>query len=887
MRKLCISRQDRPADLARANPCLLLMLTTIVAFAAISGAGLVHAGNNQWTGNGPYGGQVTVLAVDPQAPNNLYAAGNSGVFKSTNGGTSWARASNGIIDPTVDALVIDPAQPNTLYAGSLQGGQLVKSTDSANSWTPSGPTLVVALAINPKSPATIYASRQQTGLSKSTDAGTNWTPIGVSTLPSFPTFTSIVVDPKTPSTLYAGEQSQGVFKSVDGGVTWAASNMGFTGPIIQVIRLAIDPQTTSTLYAAASTSGGDGLFKSTNGGVSWTKLLATGAANNFYIGTVTVDPQTPSTVYIGTGNGAFKSTDGGTSFTPVRTGLPTDYVNVLAINTQSPATVYAGTQNGVFATTNAGTGWTAASNGLALTSVTAVAVDPLAPTTIYAGTTVSGMFKSVDGGDSWTAINTGVPPTGNSGLHFPSITSLAIDPLAPNTVYAGTQFTQNSGVLKSTNGGATWANSATGIPDFLGVSALAIDPQVTSTIFAGLVTSGLFKSTDGGGHWSVVAGVPTNAHVTSLSIAVAPLPSGGISALAVTTDGNGIFFAEVATGFTSAKAAPETYEHCVQRVRTAFAFKDPATGNEGNPLTLLWTIHMACPSIYDKANGGKSNGSTTAAGTLKHASASAKRDAAKSAPLDVPWAAPDNDDTKASACSPVASIVGNPLDVKGFYAGAACGVLKGTNLGEQLVTMSAGLPSNLQVNALAVTSTGSDLYAGTQSGGVYRFTTSSTTITATTVVEFYNQSLDHYFITWVPDEIAKLDTGTVIKGWARTGQSFKTYTTAQSGTSPVCRYYIPPALGDSHFFGRGTTECNATGLKNPSFSLEDPAFMQMFLPTAGACPANTTQIYRVFSNRPDANHRYMTDKAIRAQMTAKGWLAEGDGPDLVVMCAPQ
>jgi len=69
--------------------------------------------------------------------------------------------------------------------------------------------------------------------------------------------------------------------------------------------------------------------------------------------------------------------------------------------------------------------------------------------------------------------------------------------------------------------------------------------------------------------------------------------------------------------------------------------------------------------------------------------------------------------------------------------------------------------------------------------------------------------------------------------------------------------------------------------------LEDPAFMHMYLPTAGACFANTTPVYRVFSNRPDANHRYTTDRALRAEMMAKGWLAEGDGPDLVVMCAPQ
>ena len=120
-----------------------------------------------------------------------------------------------------------------------------------------------------------------------------------------------------------------------------------------------------------------------------------------------------------------------------------------------------------------------------------------------------------------------------------------------------------------------------------------------------------------------------------------------------------------------------------------------------------------------------------------------------------------------------------------------------------------------------------------------------------------------------------------------TSGSFKTYTTAQSNTSPVCRFYIPPGLGDSHFFGRGTAECNSTGTKNPSFVLEDPAFMQMYLPVLGVCPANTAQVYRVFSNRPDANHRYMTDKTVRDQMVTKGWLAEGDGPDLVVMCAPQ
>jgi len=154
------------------------------------------------------------------------------------------------------------------------------------------------------------------------------------------------------------------------------------------------------------------------------------------------------------------------------------------------------------------------------------------------------------------------------------------------------------------------------------------------------------------------------------------------------------------------------------------------------------------------------------------------------------------------------------------------------------------------------------------------------------VLEYYNATLKHYFITWRPDEIAILDAGTTIKGWKRTGFMFTAYSQARAGTSPVCRYYIPPDLGDSHFFGRGTVECDATGQKNPSFTLEDANFMHIFLPTNGFCPANTTPVYRAFNNRADANHRYMTSVFQRDQMGAAGWILEGDGNDRVVMCAP-
>lgn len=154
------------------------------------------------------------------------------------------------------------------------------------------------------------------------------------------------------------------------------------------------------------------------------------------------------------------------------------------------------------------------------------------------------------------------------------------------------------------------------------------------------------------------------------------------------------------------------------------------------------------------------------------------------------------------------------------------------------------------------------------------------------VIEYYNAALDHYFITWIAAEQASLDAGNTPTRWTRTGFSFHAYGAPQGASSPVCRYYLPPEFGDSHFFGRGTAECNATGTAHPAFVLEDPQFMHMVLPAAGTCPAGTTPVYRAFSNRPDANHRYMTDRAVRDSMVAKGWLAEGDGADLVVMCAP-
>jgi serine protease len=156
-----------------------------------------------------------------------------------------------------------------------------------------------------------------------------------------------------------------------------------------------------------------------------------------------------------------------------------------------------------------------------------------------------------------------------------------------------------------------------------------------------------------------------------------------------------------------------------------------------------------------------------------------------------------------------------------------------------------------------------------------------------TIVEYYHAALDHYFMTWSAAEIALLDAGTTIKGWARTGRTWTALMNDAAGTSPVCRIYIPPGKGDGHYFGRDAAECGGTMAKNPTFVLETPAFFYLYPPAGGTCAAGTVPVYRVYSNRADANHRYTTERAVRDAMVAKGWLAEGDGPDTVVMCAPR
>ncbi len=260
----------------------------------------------------------------------------------------------------------------------------------------------------------------------------------------------------------------------------------------------------------------------------WTSGGPPAGPNGNSIAAVTFDPLTPTTVYAGGGalnRGAFKSVNGGGSWTPKNNGLTLDPVNFplktvngIVVNHQNPSTVYAGTfSDGVFKSTNGGESWTPsngpnspASQQLTVKSVVVMAMDPQNPAIIYVGTT-SGFFKSSDGGATWARKET--------GLTNLFVFSIAIDRLTPSTVYVSVQTER---IFKSTNGGENWSPINNGLPSQggvnFGVLSLAVDPNNSSVVYAGLSPGGVAKSTNGGASWAQTNQVPLNNVVESLAI---------------------------------------------------------------------------------------------------------------------------------------------------------------------------------------------------------------------------------------------------------------------------------------------------------------------------------------------------------------------------------
>jgi hypothetical protein len=472
----------------------------LVAAVAVS----LFAGENRWTIEGPDAGSPPKIVFDSVNSSIVYAATGNGVFRSSDGGQHWTVGAGTLGTPFGDVAVAS-GDPQKVFASSVYG--LYKSSDRGVTWSLAHPfgSFKVAVSAN----GSVVYSVSTGGPIRSSNGGVTFGSTG-SGLP--PGTSALVLDPQNADTIYAALLSNaGVYKSTDGAAHWSPANTGLTAPAYY--SLAMDPSNSSVLY----TGPGPGrIFKTTDGAASWTELT-NGLGNAFYrsiaisastIITVTdngvykstnagsswtgptppfagtavaIDPNDASNILLVANFTLLRSVNGGTTFTPSASGLTASYTQSIAVDPRNESIVYASGAAGIFKSVDHGESWTSLLTGLNQ----AIAVDPFNSATLYA-TTSGNVKRSLNGGVAWEDFNTGLPTT-SAGI--------VPDPLTPGTFYA----VQGAPYKKVGTGAWTIKNS--GLPAGTFPSFIAVDPNNASVLYTG-GSFGIYKSTNAGDTWT-------------------------------------------------------------------------------------------------------------------------------------------------------------------------------------------------------------------------------------------------------------------------------------------------------------------------------------------------------------------------------------------------
>jgi len=476
--------------------------------------GPAWAGTNAWTGTGPDGGPVLAVLVDTASlatPSPIYVGtAGSGVFKSLDGGVTWAQTEPGgsLAKRRVRSLVFGAA--GTIYAGSdddFAKNGVFQSTDSGISWQPIGTNArgltnrkVQALAWDGTS---LYAGVREEGAGSGVFkwTGTTWTGIGTS-LNGLTNrkVQALAIDPlPVPKVVYAGTQGAGVFKTIDGGATWTGPlgspnpNQGFSSSCLaspEIMALVVDENiprsptpTDATLYAAV-------------GGKVGSSGCATGQGAGFF---------------------RFKFPEWDRRMNGMLPLLPTLTLNVYSI-VMSGTQIFIGSDQGVFRSTTGSGSWNLMPadppGGLIGLPVRALGVDPAGMATLYAGTSGRGVFTRLPPNDQpsvQTQLWCGSPPpcAGSSGLTALHAQSAAVGLRGgAKAIFAGLV---GGGVITSINNGATWQNTPDPERTARTAFGFAVDPTDQSVVYAA-TDEGVLVSDNGGDAWTIAsAGLPTDA----------------------------------------------------------------------------------------------------------------------------------------------------------------------------------------------------------------------------------------------------------------------------------------------------------------------------------------------------------------------------------------
>ncbi|HYE96867.1 MAG TPA: hypothetical protein VD962_11725, partial [Rubricoccaceae bacterium] len=470
-------------------------------YAGTSASGVFRSTNlgESWdpVNNGlPTGEEVTALA---SAGNALFAGiWRHGVWRSLNDGASWEPVNNGLPPmstwggPSTFAVVGSEVFVCVLTVQGTEGGVFRTST-LGDVWAPTNNGLPSAgtqranavyaaggllFAHTPYHPPGQY-------LYRSANLGTSWEPASTG-LPQRPVQTIY----GTGSTVYAGFQTASVYRSTDGGLTWAPSNKGLASSDVQSL-LVVGPDLYAGVYS-------NGVHRTVDGGETWVPsgtslpvsgdIQALGFSDALYAG-------------FDYGGGVYRSTDAGASWAEANVGL-TYYGRFIKAFLRSGGGLFAGTADGVFFRPDGGTNWTPRNTGLPGDggkppgTVTVFALAENAGR-LFAGVGPGlsgslGLFRSDDGGASWTFSADGIPT--NARLVHRLLVHEGV-------VYAGTI----AGVYRSTDNGLNWEPANTGLPVAL-VMALAAHGERLLVSFGDPSTTplgglGVFTSTNGGTTW--------------------------------------------------------------------------------------------------------------------------------------------------------------------------------------------------------------------------------------------------------------------------------------------------------------------------------------------------------------------------------------------------
>ena len=463
------------------------------------------------------------LAVSPGFASDatVFAGVSDGLYRSTDGGSSWQRVTEGLTGATAASIEFSPGfeRDSTVFAGMLgervisymwgallyvtPPGGIFRSTDGGVTWEiyedlKKVSAMSISLSPSFEYDSTAFVGTLHSGIFRTTDGGDVWKQVAEG-LP-FQRFMSVEVSPSFPSdsTVFAGAHGT-VFRSTDGGGSWEQVNGGQSFSNGRVEALAVSPAFGSdgTIFAGASVGG---VLRTTDAGSFWKQVQRAVPTRN--IRAVAAAPDfavNPTVFFAPSGGGVLRSTDGVGEWLQVDTGLaagsiqewelPDVWSIAVSPSFKADSVVFLGSSNGVFRSNNGGEEWVQVPGGGRGIATPAVVVSPAYETdsTVFAGT-FDGVFQSNDGGESWRRTD--------EGLSAASVWTFAVSPQfrSDRTLFAATM----SGVFRSADGGHTWDAASEGLST-LRILSMDVSPGFgsDSTLFVG-TSGGLFRSTDGG-----------------------------------------------------------------------------------------------------------------------------------------------------------------------------------------------------------------------------------------------------------------------------------------------------------------------------------------------------------------------------------------------------